>query len=97
MSESRQPYGIGFEESFERRLKQFHRKHPKLEEAFLNLLIELAADPFQPKLRIHALSGKLKGLHAVSFTRKMRVTLYLVVEQRRIRLVGIGDHDDVYR
>jgi len=90
-------FEIDFEVGFERKVKQFRRKHPELDDALRTLLRDVAEDPFQPRLRLHALSGKLKGLHAVSLTRKMRVTLYLIVEEQPVRLVEIGDHDDVYR
>ncbi len=97
MTGSDRTFEVGFEVGFERKVKQFRRKHPELDEVLRTLLRDLADDPFQPRLRLHALSGKLKGLHAVRLTRKMRVTLYLVVEDQRVRLVDIGDHDDVYR
>lgn len=97
MTERSRRFDIAFEVSFERRLKQFRRKHPDLDEALVTLLTELADDPFHPKLRLHPLTGKLAGLHAVSLTRKTRLTLYLAVEQRQIRLVDIGSHDEVYR
>jgi len=97
MTGSSRKFEIDFEVGFERKVKQFRRKHPEMDEALRTLLRDLADDPFQPRLRLHALSGKLKGLHAVSLTRKMRVTLYLVVEDQRVRLVDIGDHEDVYR
>ena len=97
MKGSSRSFEIDFEVGFERKVKQFRRKHPELDEVLRTLLSDLADDPFQPKLRLHALSGKLQGLHAISLTRKMRLTLYIVVEQHRIRLIDIGDHDDVYR
>ena len=97
MTERDRPYTVGFAEGFERRAKRFRRKHPELDDTFLTRLVDLATDPFQPRLRLHALSGRLRGLHAVSPTHKLRVTLYLVVDEHHIRLVDICDHDDVYR
>ena len=53
--------------------------------------------PFQPSLRLHPLSGKLRGKHAVSLTRDYRITLTLVVSDQTITLIDIGTHDEVYR
>jgi len=39
----------------------------------------------------------LKGLHAVRLTYDIQVILTLVIDERSITLVNIGDHDEVYR
>ena len=57
----------------------------------------LEDDPFQPSLRLHPLSGKLRGKHAVSLTHDYRITLTLVVSEQTITLIDIGTHDEVYR
>ncbi|MFP4075242.1 MAG: hypothetical protein ACLFTD_01975, partial [Halochromatium sp.] len=55
---------------FERRARKFLRKHPDLRQALRDTLDDLNRDPFQPKLKLHSLSGNLGGAQAVSFTRR---------------------------
>lgn len=42
------------------------RKHPDLRQALRDTLDDLNRDPFQPKLKLHSLSGNLGGAQAVS-------------------------------
>jgi mRNA-degrading endonuclease YafQ of YafQ-DinJ toxin-antitoxin module len=82
--------------SFDRRARKFLTKHPDLRPRFAKALAELAADPFQPSLRLHPLGGKLQGLQAVSLTHSYRITLTLQITEREILLIDIGSHDEVY-
>ncbi|HRP98588.1 MAG TPA: hypothetical protein PL143_20315 [Rhodocyclaceae bacterium] len=83
--------------TFVRRARKFLTRHPDLRERFANALAHLEQDPFQPSLRLHALTGKLSGLYAVSLTWGYRITLTLQITEREILLLDIGSHDDVYR
>ena len=58
---------------------------------------DLQADPFQPHLELHPLSGRLAGCHAVSLTHDYRITLTLWITEKEIILLDIGSHDEVYR
>jgi len=40
-------------------------------------MAQLRADPFEPSLRLHPLTGKLEGMQAVSLTYSYRITLTL--------------------
>lgn len=84
-------------DSFERRARKFLRKHPELKERLAQVLKQLNHDPFAAALRLHPLSGKLKGLQAVSLTFSYRITLSLQITEQEIRLLDIGAHDQVYR
>jgi len=44
-------------------------------------------------LRLHALSGKLQGLHSVSINLLYRITLELLIQDEEIIPVNVGDHD----
>ncbi len=57
----------------------------------------LEANPHRPSLRLRALKCKLAGLHSVSITMAYRITLELIVTEKDIILIHVGDHDDVYR
>jgi mRNA-degrading endonuclease YafQ of YafQ-DinJ toxin-antitoxin module len=82
---------------FERRARKFLRKHPDLRQALRDTLDDLSRDPFQPKLKLHPLSGNLSRIQAVSLTYSYRVTLLVRVTEQEIVLLDIGTHDEVYR
>lgn len=82
---------------FERRAAKFRRAHPELRSRLARVLIDLQADPFQPRLRLHALAGDLEGLHAVRLNYEFRMVLQLKRAEQEIYLINIGSHDDVYR
>lgn len=81
---------------FLRRAKKFFRKHPELKERFAAVVDDLRKDPFHPRLEFHSLSGKLKGVQAVSLTDSYRITLTVMVTDKEIILLDIGSHDEVY-
>ena len=81
---------------FERRARKFLRKHPDLRPRLRDILNDLSQDPFQPRLRLHPLTGKLEGIQAVSLTYSYRLTLLLKVTEQEIVLLDIGTHDAVY-
>ncbi|MDO9385921.1 MAG: hypothetical protein Q7T65_04365 [Thiobacillus sp.] len=59
-------------------------------------MVQLRADPFEPSLRLHPLTGKLQGMQAVSLTYSYRITLTLKITEHEILLLDIGSHDEVY-
>lgn len=81
---------------FERCARKFLRQHPDLRPTLRDTLNDLGQDPFQPRLRLHPLAGKLEGMQAVSLTYSYRLTLLLEVTEREIVLLDIGTHDEVY-
>lgn len=81
---------------FDRRARKFLVKHPDLRPRFIETMARLRADPFDPSLRLHPLTGKLQGLQAVSLTYSYRITLTLLIAEREILLIDIGSHDEVY-
>ena len=90
-------YTLVLTRNFERRLDRFRSSHPELRGRLARVFRDLESNPFQAHLRLHPLHGELEGLHAVSVTYRYRLTLTLRVEQRRVVLLDIGTHDDVYR
>ncbi|MBC8414650.1 type II toxin-antitoxin system YoeB family toxin [bacterium] len=90
-------YEIVTTRHFMRRAKKFLRKHPDLRGRFTTLINELSRDPFQPHLKLHALSGKLEGIFAAGISHSYRLTLSLQVTEKEIILLDVGSHDEVYR
>lgn len=89
-------WGIVTTVSFDRRARKFLARHPDLRPRFAEILGQLATDPFAPDLRLHALSGRLQGMQAVSLTYSYRITLTLQITAHEILLIDIGSHDEVY-
>ncbi|MCB1864642.1 MAG: plasmid stabilization protein [Chromatiales bacterium] len=81
---------------FDRRARKFLSRHPDLRPHLAETLEKLSADPFDPSLRLHPLSGKLRGLQAIRLTYSYRITLTLQILEHEILLLDIGSHDDVY-
>ena len=90
-------YSLVFTEQYNRRAAKWLRKHPNLRSNYLKTLQLLELNPLHPSLRLHALSGRLAGLHSVSINLSYRITLELLISERDIILINIGDHDAVYR
>jgi mRNA-degrading endonuclease YafQ of YafQ-DinJ toxin-antitoxin module len=77
--------------------RKFFRRHPDMKTEFADLLAQLEQDPRAPRLRLHALEGRHRGKHAVSLTYSFRVVLTLQLREKKIVLLDIGTHDEVYR
>ena len=90
-------YRLVFTKSYTRRAARFLRKHRQLVGQYERTLALLERDPFHPALRIHKLTGRLSGLHAVSINIAYRISLILVIEESAVIPVDVGTHDEVYR
>ncbi len=90
-------YRLIFTESYNRRAAKWLCKHPDLEANYLKTLLLLQANPHHPSLRLHALSGRLAGLHSISINLAQRITLELLIRDQEVVLVNVGSHDEVYR
>lgn len=90
-------YTLVWTSGFTRAAEKFVKHHPELRNKFASVLRELESDPFQPHLKFHPLTGKLKGIQSVSITHSYRITLTVVITDKEIILLDIGGHDEVYR
>ena len=89
-------YTLVFTEQYTRRAARFLRRHPQAQRQYQKTLELLEANPRHPSLRLHALGGRLVGLHSVSINLAYRITLELLIVEAEIILVNVGDHDAVY-
>ncbi len=89
-------YSLVFTPSYEKIEKRFLRRHPDLMSRYARTLAVLESDPFHPSLRLHALQGRLTGLHSVSINLQYRITLELELREQDIILVSVGSHGEVY-
>jgi addiction module RelE/StbE family toxin len=90
-------YALVWTPRFTRAAERFTRRHGVLRKKFAEILRDLQHDPFQPHLKYHHLSGKLKGVQAISITDSYRITLTIVLSEKEIILLDVGSHDEVYR
>lgn len=90
-------YTLIWTAGFTRAAKKFTDQYRELRFRFAAVLHALEIDPFQPQLKYHHLTGKLKGIQAVSLTHSYRITLTVIVTDREIILLAVGSHDEVYR
>jgi mRNA-degrading endonuclease YafQ of YafQ-DinJ toxin-antitoxin module len=89
-------YRLVFTDQYNRRAGRWLRRHPELRKQYLKTLQLLEANPHHPSLRLHALKGRLSGLHSVSINLSQRITLELLMQDREIIPVNVGGHDTVY-
>ncbi len=66
-----------------------------LEARFWQKLEQFTVDPFDPSLKTHKLSGKLKEFWSFSVDYDERVLFYFTEGEKAV-LVDIGSHDEVY-
>jgi mRNA-degrading endonuclease YafQ of YafQ-DinJ toxin-antitoxin module len=89
-------YRLVFTDAYNRRALRWLKRHPDLRQIYLKTLQLLEANPFHPSLRLHALGGKYQGVYSVSINLSYRITLELMISEKEIVPVNIGDHDTVY-
>lgn len=85
-----------FTEQYNRRAARFLKRHPDAAGQYAKTLKLLEANPHHPSLRLHALKGRLSGLHSVSINLSCRITLVMVVTESEIVPIHVGSHDEVY-
>jgi toxin HigB-1 len=83
-------FELVFTEQYNRRAARFLKRHLELEKQYLKTLQLLELNPHHPSLRLHALSGRLEGLHSVSINLSYRITLELLITDEQIVPVNVG-------
>ena len=86
---------VAFSSSFKRAFKKRVAGSPDRTKRFWERLEVFKNDPFDPTLRTHRLSGKLKHLWSFSIEYDLRV-LFQFVEDQRVVFIDIGTHREIY-
>ena len=89
-------YALVFTADYTRRALRFLKRHPELKSQYAKTLALLEINPHHPSLRLHALAGRLQGVHSVSINLSYRITLDLLIQDQEIIPLNVGDHDTVY-
>lgn len=90
------PYTLVYPNSYIRRARKVLRRHPEIASQYRKTLELLELDPYHPSLRPHNLEGRLKGLSSVSINLSYRIVLQLEIRDKKIILIDIGKHEQVY-
>jgi len=91
------PFTLVWTETFLRTARKFLRRHRDLKGLFEDVLRQLETDPASPRLRLHPLQGRHRGKHSVRLTYEHRIVLILRMTAKKIVLLDVGSHDEVYR
>ena len=89
-------HALVFTDDYTRRALRFLKRHPELKTQYAKTLALLEINPHHPSLRLHALAGRLQGVHSVSINLSYRITLELMIQDQQIIPLTVGDHDAVY-
>ena len=84
------------DEKFLKKAKKFFKKHPEFINKFKDIILKLEQNPFDTSLKTHKLQGKLKDFYACSLNYEYRIILSIVIIDKKVFLVDIGTHDEVY-
>ena len=85
-------FSNSFRKAFDKRIKS-----KEIEPEFWIKLELFINDPFEAKLKTHKLTGKLKDLWSFSVDYDHRVVFFFTKERpKRVILIDIGTHDEVY-
>ena len=85
-----------FTDQYNRRAARFLRQNLDAAAQYAKTLQLLQANPHHPALRLHALKGKLTGLHSVSINLSHRITMELLIADHEVIPINVGGHDAVY-
>jgi addiction module RelE/StbE family toxin len=86
---------ISFSSSFKRAFKRKIKGNLEREKRFWQKLAVFQQTPFDPSLRTHKLSGKLKELWSFTIEYDLRIIFYYAAEDKAV-FIDIGTHDEVY-
>ena len=86
---------VSFSSVFKRAFKKRIKGNIDLEERFWQKLEQFTIDPYEPSLKTHKLSGKLKDFWSFSVDYDERVLFYFTEDEKAV-FVDIGSHDQVY-
>lgn len=81
--------------AFKNKYKKWQIKYPQFQDHFRESLNIFVNNPFEPILKTHKLSGKLKDLWAFSISYDQRF-IFEFVDNNTIIAKDIGTHKEVY-
>ena len=89
-------YEVIFTKKYEKTSKKFFKKHSNLVNKYIKTIRLLKSNPHHPSLRLHKLQGNLKEFYSISLDMEYRIILDFIIIDRKIYLIDIGKHDEIY-
>jgi addiction module RelE/StbE family toxin len=86
---------IVWDQGFKRAYKKKIKNNDDLKKKFWSAVNTFSKNPFDPRVRTHKLTGKLKDLWAFSCSSDCRV-IFKFLEKDEVLLIDIGSHAEVY-
>ena len=86
---------VTFSPTFQRVFRKRIKGNTDLQAKFWQKIEQFQQDPFQPTLRTHKLSGKIKNTWSFSIEYDARVIFYFTHDGKAV-FIDIGTHDEVY-
>jgi addiction module RelE/StbE family toxin len=86
---------IAFSSSFKRAFKRKIAGDKDREDNFWKKTEAFKNNPFEPQLKSHKLSGKLKDLWSFSVEYDLRVIFYFA-DKEKVVFIDLGTHKEVY-
>lgn len=86
---------IAFSSSFKRTFKQRIAGNVGRENTFWTKIESFSNNPFEPSLKTHKLSGRLKDYWSFSVEYDLRIIFYFS-DKQKVVLIDIGTHKEVY-
>ena len=83
---------IIFSKTYEKKVRKFIKKHPDIKSQYYKTLKIMEHNIFHPSLRYHDV-GKYQS---VSINMKYRIAVDFIIQDNRIFLIDIGNHDKIY-
>ena len=77
--------------------KQFKRLPKKLQEKVKSAILLFEQDPFNPRLRNHALHGRMAGKRAIVVTGDVRIIFQEFDDYTLVIFLDVGGHGQVYK
>lgn len=90
------PINIAFSTTFEKSFRKRILREERLLIKFQKKLPVFEKNPFHPSLETHKLTGRLKGLWSFSIDYDCRVVFEFDQNQKKVTLIDIGTHNQVY-
>ena len=89
-------YEIIFTKKYEKRSIKFFKKHSNLKTKYVKVINILKQNPYHPSLRLHKLQGAMRDYYSISLDLEYRIIIDFVVVDKKIYLIDIGTHNEVY-
>jgi mRNA-degrading endonuclease YafQ of YafQ-DinJ toxin-antitoxin module len=89
-------YKLLFTEDYEKRARKFLKKHPEIQKQYRKALELLELNPYHPSLRLHQFKTSSFEGYSVSINMNYRISLELIITEKEIIPVDVGDHGDIY-